>query len=50
MTGRPDHPEGSIEDLVFIVYLLKIGAVPFGDFINHSTSPPPPPAKKDLLI
>lgn len=43
--GKPDFPKGFTEDLVFIVYILKIDAVPFGDFINPSTSSPPSTAK-----
>lgn len=37
--------QGAHRDLLFIVYLLKIGAVSFGDLINPSTSPPPWAAK-----
>lgn len=37
--GKPDFPKGLKEDLVFIVCILKINAISFGDFISPSISP-----------
>lgn len=37
--GKPDFPKGFKEDLVFIVCILKINAISFGDFISPSISP-----------
>lgn len=39
--GKPDFPKEFKEDLVFIVYILKINAISFGDFINPARSPLP---------
>lgn len=43
--GKPDFPKGFKGHLVFIVYILKIDAISFGDFINLSTPSSPSSVK-----
>lgn len=43
--GKPDFPQGFKGPLVFIVYILKIDAISFGDFLNLSTPSSPSTVK-----